>query len=639
MAKYIEINSGNRNRELYPLISDFEIPFAAALQNAPPYQADDPIVNGTIFYTFTLYPSTTIYASGTMQPGSSTTGIKLDPNQTPQYSQVPNFYVGFTIVDDGSPTKESRIIRTYDPSSGMVSFEKPFSAISNGAYHLYIGFPTQNFVFIPTVDDNGNPIDNTEQSYTGYYVVFETDNPTLYSNASNSNIFYRRISYYDNVSRIAYFDTPLPFSYDNVDTAQTFTLRQTLPMARWVLNAPSYINYTPPPPAQASIGPLVGPVIQLPADAPNEDNLYKGKYVYFSGNAPEYFSPPLPPPADLIKPIPFVFYPIYGAYYIRAYNGTTKELSVMKDIRNLPLPTYQNLPYDSSTFVGGTGVSSVTNVGGTTYRATFTPVGAGPTYDSTLFLAPPRTYARNRTYELRWTIRKSANISLSSFVVPALVDYYSTSLADSYQTFVFRITPYEGDLAFTFTSTYNPADPGDKYVEWSSFEMIQVDTINICTFQKDNFSPLMYSGTMVGLNEVVCYDVSLTSLTLPNVPLTTGSAVAFYPFTYLLLQNVTAPSASSTNVIYSNNPVTARALFICVGWPIPDPNAQAFVSISSSTSHTIKFKPNDNLRLAVFLGDGTPFTPLVPDILSPYPSRVQFQLNAVFSVTRNSQGK
>ena len=644
MSKFIELYSGNRNRELYPLQSYFEVPFAAVLQNGTPPSSQDPVINGTILYTFTLYPNNFLYATGLIQPGSGVSAIKLDINQTPTYSLTPDFYKGFIFTD--STTQEIHIIRTYNPVTGFVTFEKPFTTITvGGQYVLSIGFPTDEYIYIPTVDDNGNPIDTEEQAYTGYYVVFETENP-LWSNSDNSNIFYRRISYYDNLEQVAYFDKPLPFDLTGITTPLTFTLRKSLPSARWTLMSPTTYNYTPPTGADILRGPLVGPVIQLPPTAPDQDNIYKGQYVYFASNMPDFYSPPLPPPSVLSKPLSYVFYPIYGAYYIRAYNGQTKQLSVDKDIRNTPLPTFSALPYTSASFAMSTSyVSSVTYEGGTTYRAYLNPsylVGTQYHHAFSPLLNYQVVHQAGRDYFCHLRVRKSPGIVEMAFVASGVIQYYSPQLTTDYQDITFCIsplkeTPYAYGLTFWFVGTYNPADT--VYIEWDLFEMTQKDTINITPFQKDNFSPLFYSGTMVGMNETVCYNVSLSSLVIPNLPLKTGSTIAFYPFLYVLLENVTAPSGASTNVIYSNNPNTARALFVAACFPTPDPSIQRYITLSSSTSHTIKFKPNDNLRFAIYLGDGTLLEPIVPDTLSPYEYIPRSQVLAVFSVTRLPQGK
>ena len=56
-------------------------------------------------------------------------------------------------------------------------------------------------------------------------------------------------------------------------------------------------------------------------------NFIKFALNCFHSNAPQVYSPPLPPQTD-IQPIGGSFYPIYGLFYIRAYNGTTKEASI-----------------------------------------------------------------------------------------------------------------------------------------------------------------------------------------------------------------------------------------------------------------------------------------------------------------------
>jgi hypothetical protein len=73
-------------------------------------------------------------------------------------------------------------------------------------------------------------------------VVFETPN-SEYSNSTNSDIFSRRISYYDNQTQQAYLDSHIPFVkyYDQnpYQSRQVWTLRKSPPMERWTLNKPS----------------------------------------------------------------------------------------------------------------------------------------------------------------------------------------------------------------------------------------------------------------------------------------------------------------------------------------------------------------------------------------------------------------
>lgn len=173
------------------------------------------------------------------------------------------------------------------------------------------------------------------------------------------------------------------------------------------------------------------------------------------------------------------------------------------------------------------------------------------------------------------------------------------------------------------------------YVENPSIQFLKSgDTINIVNYIRDNYSPLNYNGSVVSQSETVCYEVSLISLILPNLTLRTGARIAFYPFVYVEFTNTTSPSGASKSIIYSNSPVSNKALFIV---PITDTNQplnSSFVKVSSNMSQTIKFKPNDSLRFSVYLPDGKLFETVEQDYLSPYPPNITMQINAVFGIRR-----
>ena len=160
------------------------------------------------------------------------------------------------------------------------------------------------------------------------------------------------------------------------------------------------------------------------------------------------------------------------------------------------------------------------------------------------------------------------------------------------------------------------------------------DTINIITFSHDNFAPLSYNGSLVSQNQVVCYEIALLRLTLPNVILSTGGRIAFYPYVYVVFANITSPSAVSHDIIYSNNPESGRALFMV---PIRDmvlPANSHFVKLVGRMKQTVKFKPNDSFRFSVYLADGTLFLPMQQDLQSPYDPNYRLQINATFSIRR-----
>jgi hypothetical protein len=161
------------------------------------------------------------------------------------------------------------------------------------------------------------------------------------------------------------------------------------------------------------------------------------------------------------------------------------------------------------------------------------------------------------------------------------------------------------------------------------------NVINVISFCKDNFAPLNYNGSLVSQNESVCYEITLISLTLPNSPLITGSRIMFYPYVYVEFSNLSSPSGSSRDIIYSNNPNTSKALFIA---PITDssqPMNKGFVKIDAGAmTQTVKFKPNDSLRVSIYLPDGSLFETVSVDYSSPYPPNNLVQIGTVFAIRR-----
>jgi hypothetical protein len=482
---------------------------------------------------------------------------------------------------------------------------------------------------------------NYELAYNGYYLVFESYNKN-YSNANNSNIFFRKISYYDYTTQNAYFDEPLSFDYGSDFSVNYFTLRKTLPFERWTLEGPSYINGNTP--VNHLIGPLIGPVIKLPQDASNIDNFYKGKYVY-NYSSKGYISPGYPQPESLIYSIsPDIFYPIYGCYYIKAYNGTTKELSISQDINYikscvdkkilLELPTVKNINVH---FISDGDFDYITEIFPGIFRAYF------KTFDSNInaigkLIIKPQIWTLGKTYKITLRIKKTNMNCILSRPHGIVEEYSSENIQDYYKTFIYYpSTPnpyYYEDIYFNVEAT-NPSGTEPYFVEWDLFEMTEIDVINICDFSKENFTPLDYNGSTTSQENTTCYELSLSSVTLPNIPLETGSKISFYPYVYIVITNTTSPSKASEELIYSNNPYSDKAVFIApVGLQV-NPNTGTFLSLYSNMTQKIKFKPNDNLRFEVYLPDGSPFKTLLNDTYTPYPPDPRVQIEAVFSIVRS----
>jgi hypothetical protein len=162
-------------------------------------------------------------------------------------------------------------------------------------------------------------------------------------------------------------------------------------------------------------------------------------------------------------------------------------------------------------------------------------------------------------------------------------------------------------------------------------------TVEILNFAYDNLCPFTYTGSLVSQQEMVCYEVELISLILPNVILQggLGAKISKYPYVYVGLQNVSSSGAGLRNIIYSNNPSANNSLFRVPISDITQTGSSAFVKLNGNGMvQTIKFKPNDNLLFFVTYPNGELFNTLSSQRFSPYPPNFIYQLSAMFSLKR-----
>ena len=163
------------------------------------------------------------------------------------------------------------------------------------------------------------------------------------------------------------------------------------------------------------------------------------------------------------------------------------------------------------------------------------------------------------------------------------------------------------------------------------------NVLQIIRFTKDNEETLNYSGSTVSQNQMVCYEIELLSLILPNLPLnnTIGGLIAFYPYVYVELSNVSDPNAGIKGVLYSNNPNARRALFKVGITDTPTPLTSSFIKVDGNRSvQTVKFKPNDTLHIRVYLSNGDLFQTLIQDNAPPLEPNPFVQISSTFSIKR-----
>jgi hypothetical protein len=165
-----------------------------------------------------------------------------------------------------------------------------------------------------------------------------------------------------------------------------------------------------------------------------------------------------------------------------------------------------------------------------------------------------------------------------------------------------------------------------------------VSTAEILIFTRDNLTPLSYSGSTTSQQQMVCYEVGLLNLVVPNSIIKAGdrgSHVAYYPYLYVELSNATSANAGLNNIIYSNNPNATKMLFRASVNNVNNPTTTSFVNITgNSMVQTIKFKPNDNLKFKVTLPGGQTFDTTQQEYFSPFLPNPLGQISAAFSIKR-----
>lgn len=162
-------------------------------------------------------------------------------------------------------------------------------------------------------------------------------------------------------------------------------------------------------------------------------------------------------------------------------------------------------------------------------------------------------------------------------------------------------------------------------------------TYHILPFRSDGCVSMDYRGTTVSMNQMVCYAMTVNTLILPNqiLNLPFGSLTSSYPYVLLEITNETSSSGHNKSVIYSNNPNTVSATFVCSISDVNSPVITKFININSDrATQIIKFKPNDNLRFRISMPDGRTFETELKDYTPPLPPNPLLQINCLLEIIR-----
>jgi hypothetical protein len=657
--RYLEIDSTYRDRNKWPLASQFEVPISQTGRKSAS-NAIDPVSLSTPIFSWT----------------SNYLNINSTP---PSYSQQISGVIFFPPLG----TSPSPSITSSDLSTFIIYFNSPITPIS--------GPP-------------GPAFQQLQNYYIGLSITITIDSPP----GTVSAYVTRRIS------NFTYLGPFTQLTGANNDSAE---ITVTAPFPDSFFSAPSNVSYTWTINDPTTVLNPSYPQFFVPAGR-IQKNAYTSYLLY---NETQQQSRPVSA-YDPITHMVSVDTSGSASSSNGPVSGWTRydNYSIRKQI---PLITSTNQTYLNSTIYvisyGTTNNNSLSNVSGTynnlfirTIPSAPTIILTPPTIPLTLqqyeYILPPSTYSgnySNNIYQIRtyvtfdvsygqdtFTISEqgyqprivtvnSGNYSTGSSLASAIAVALNTGspfLAGNYivgyvssPTYQFTITSFTGSqftiifnnylyqqLGFSSNTSYisnigaNPVHLAAyallsvnlatgciiNYNTISTISPIQSSTIfpvfEILPFSFDNLNPFTYTGSLVSQQEMVCYEVELLNLIVPNETLNVGEGgrIAFYPYIYVQLSNA---EARLSNIIYSNNPNSTKALFRVPIDDVVNPLISTFLNLDGDGMvQTIKFKPNDNLFFSVFLSNGELYDTLIKETYSPAPTNPACQISASFSIRR-----
>ena len=115
----------------------------------------------------------------------------------------------------------------------------------------------------------------------------------------------------------------------------------------------------------------------------------------------------------------------------------------------------------------------------------------------------------------------------------------------------------------------------------------------------------------------------------------TGSRIAFYPYVYVELSNISTPGSGLKNTIYSNNPNSTKMLFRAPVTDVAKPQVTTFLNLyGDDMPQVIKMKINDSFKFSVRLQNGVLYETVEEESYSPSQANPRIQISAVFSFKR-----
>jgi len=567
---------------------------------------------------------------------------------------------------------ETSIITGYDPNTGFISLKNPLSKDFDPSVNYYlIDFNTDPNNDWSDYVSSGARIfvpggSSAPQAYEGLYF----QNYTLSSDETNKDVGSKVIKY-DFTRRIAYLDKPLQLKQKSAPAnfsffgSDTFTIRKNKPIAtktypRISVNDGSILDLRVLKSGSGyKVGEIIGTSFSVYYESPGVVFAYPPPNYNLNNNANQgvAFRAEITN-VDVNGGILKIKVIQQGAGF---YRGSTFNITANIG-SGLNAVLYTDNVYQSVELLRNSNVDSVIPLkkGNYIFLPNYGKIGSNGLTNTSTKVAPtiPRYFFPDNTDTSILDIRQNGyppsilgcdvnNVNvpedgiyqiISSFTknvtfgdwfaagtgfAPVTVLYLAPS---SINLSVAGLTN-NGTPAFINNGATFPYNSG--YIVQQQLEFLQYDG--------DNLHALNFTGTRVSQNQMCCFEIKLLNITLPNIPLDNniGGLIAFYPFLYVELSNVNAPSRGNRGIIYSNNPNANKATFRVNVDDTNTPLRSKFIKLDGDGAvQTVKFRPNDDLYFRVFLPGGELFETVTTDTSPPLQPNVFVQITAQFQIRK-----
>ena len=646
-TNYIEVNSAYRNRVIDPNIGSFTVLMAQNGYNDK-YNAVDPVSYaapeqywntsfcanaqvGNTNYAVEVDGIAATLGDSTTDPTILYLTITYSAGQSGQiFRSEKDFYTGCALNFGGTRRRIINYTFVSTSTTADTAIVKVISAFPDTTTFTSgtIGNPTTNTTLYPSPQVFIPYGQNVPNFYINYYIQNINTGETV------------QITEYDRQTHLATVTPPTLNNWYNATTSYNLVIRDQKPIVP--NNLTGITSPTSAPPGTIIVTGVSSLIYQLSVSAPNISGLYDAFFLRMLA--------------------PWSALPTTGETSAPPYGQTVK----IKYYYALDT-TIQNTVGTGSTIVFGSNASS-TDGAYVNYFITTTSA----TYQITAYTGATRTATIATTFnsEAQYSAVSFRNVVLTtpftsnvpspttiqnSVGTGSTVVFGSTasSVSNFYNNYylitttnTYLITAYNGSTKTAtisnsfhseaqFSTVYFANQPSTTPVPTYAPTVAQLNSIvEVLQFSMDNFVPLSYNGSMGSIEQEVCYEIKLKNLVLPNIPLNVGQGgkVVFYPFVYVEFTPLSSPYK---NVIYSNNPNSTKVLFRVIVTDMTDQLISPFVKLKADDMvQTIKFRPNENFKFAVYLPDGEIFNVDAVENYSPMVPNPLMQLSAIFEIKR-----